>query len=215
MFLMSYMLESTRTFRLWSYTVSHCQLLLRSARNTADRDSLNLDVLFSGVSHIELSDTLRGLRLRAASQQDEAAPDGASRHQPRAVGKLFLLESSGRTFKIEAVAVRVMENTLRPDQTGFDIETLRDEAKSSPELSRDFFQNYFLRLAGRVGALDDRRLQTLLSKAIAAVGGAKTPRLEAYRFIADILSEDAETLGDVDRRSLLSLKDELEDQLVR
>jgi len=45
---------SPNNFRLWAYSLSHSQLLIRSGRNEKDSDSSNVDLIFGGVFYIEL-----------------------------------------------------------------------------------------------------------------------------------------------------------------
>jgi hypothetical protein len=53
--------ESDRHFQIWKYTVSQAQLLLRSVKD--DDHPTRLDVLFVGVTHLELPTSFDGLRI--------------------------------------------------------------------------------------------------------------------------------------------------------
>jgi hypothetical protein len=49
----------TRTFQIWTYTVSHAQLLLRSPKEAGQ--STRVDLLFKNVAWINLPATIEGL----------------------------------------------------------------------------------------------------------------------------------------------------------
>ena len=53
--------ESGRHFQMWKYTVSHAMLLLRSVKD--DDQQTRIDVLFLGVSHVQLPTSFDGLRI--------------------------------------------------------------------------------------------------------------------------------------------------------
>lgn len=60
-------LDFERPFRIWSYIVSHNQLLLRSTKGTDAKT--RIDVLFKNVSLINIASNLDGLVI------EEAGPD--------------------------------------------------------------------------------------------------------------------------------------------
>jgi len=69
--------DSERPFSIWSYTVSHRQLLLRSTRQdhalgAPDLDT-QIDVLFKNVTALKLASRLTELKLREV--RDEQASD--------------------------------------------------------------------------------------------------------------------------------------------
>jgi hypothetical protein len=53
--------ESTRSFQIWDYNVSHKQLLIRSPRTNGESD--NVDIVFWGVEYIAISTLIDGLTL--------------------------------------------------------------------------------------------------------------------------------------------------------
>lgn len=55
------LLDSERTFTVWSYTVSHSTLLLRSVK--PDPEARRVDVLFKGVERMDLPSRMDGLRI--------------------------------------------------------------------------------------------------------------------------------------------------------
>jgi hypothetical protein len=64
--------ESRRAFRVWRYSVSHSQLLLRSNRNDQiplsnnrfGEHSTRIEVLFKGVKSMEVPTSMKGLDIR-------------------------------------------------------------------------------------------------------------------------------------------------------
>jgi hypothetical protein len=91
-------------FQLWSYTVSHGQLLLRSTPSAAR--ATQIDVLFKGVSAISLSTNLDGLEVlhdEGATLPTTAEPQGGT--------KLFIVRGleeegyvvAGAVFHIEGL----------------------------------------------------------------------------------------------------------------
>jgi hypothetical protein len=72
--------SSDRTFRLWAYTVSHAQLLLRSTRT--ESHPTRIEVLFKDVRYVALPTTMEGIavyRCDASEVPPELAtlsPDG-------------------------------------------------------------------------------------------------------------------------------------------
>ncbi len=56
-----------RMFKLWYYTVSHKQMLLRSIGKDGN---CNLDIYFSDVSYIELPVKMNGIQILETEQED-------------------------------------------------------------------------------------------------------------------------------------------------
>jgi len=61
-------INSKRFFQLWSYSVSHSELLFRSTKSAGF--STRIDVLFKGVSALHLPETCDGLLVTEASEAD-------------------------------------------------------------------------------------------------------------------------------------------------
>lgn len=61
-------INSKRFFQLWSYSVSHTELLFRSTKST--EYSTRIDVLFKGVKEFHLPTTAQGLLIKEASDAD-------------------------------------------------------------------------------------------------------------------------------------------------
>lgn len=102
-----------RTFQVWAYSVSHAQLLLRSPSDAAH--SKNIDIAFVGVDRMDLVTGCTGIEV------EEVAATGA-RHRLRR----FKLSSNGtHVGTIDAVDVRVSENTLDHSETDLPYFTVR------------------------------------------------------------------------------------------
>lgn len=76
---------AARKFQVWSYTVGHRQLLLRSTKS--ETDPTRCDVLFTNVARLDLPTLFDGLEIRDDAGKD--APPGAN--------DLGANEPSGRT----------------------------------------------------------------------------------------------------------------------
>jgi hypothetical protein len=61
-------INSKRFFQLWSYSVSHSELLFRSTKST--ENPTRIDVLFKGVKEVHLPTTSMGLSITEASDAD-------------------------------------------------------------------------------------------------------------------------------------------------
>ena len=85
------MFNSKRVFQIWDYSVSHGQLLLRSAK--ADEHATNIDIVFWGVRAINLDAVLKGVAL--------ARTDNGYR-----------IESNDRTQVVTAAGCKVFENSI-------------------------------------------------------------------------------------------------------
>ena len=77
-----------RSFQIWSFTVSHSQLLLRSVK-TAEFPS-RIDILFKDVDRINLPVSLRGLTVREVSGNAES------------IGITPPLSEGSRLFEVES-----------------------------------------------------------------------------------------------------------------
>jgi len=82
--------SSERTFILWTYSVGHQYLLLRSPKGV---DATNIDVLVMGVTYLEIPTTLKGMTLTREK-------DG------------IVVHSEEKDYRIAAVGLVVLENQL-------------------------------------------------------------------------------------------------------
>lgn len=100
------LLASARTYRVWTYRVSHDQLLIRSARSSVH--SVNSDLMFYGVMHMALPSLMHGLEVYKE-------PRESARHSIpnfRELDFAFRLRSANEDFWVAAGGLRVEENEL-------------------------------------------------------------------------------------------------------
>jgi hypothetical protein len=87
------LIDSKRRFQMWSYIVSHGQLLLRSTKG--DGHDTRVDVLFKNVVHINLPTLLTGLRVT------EADPATRNRVLASVTGRSALPETETHVFLVQ------------------------------------------------------------------------------------------------------------------
>ncbi len=63
-----HIINSERPFQIWTYTVGHQQLLLRSTKSSSS--PTRIDVLFKGVKEVHLPVSFTGLLISEASAED-------------------------------------------------------------------------------------------------------------------------------------------------
>lgn len=102
------MFQSNRIFKLWDYSVSHQQLLIRSPK-TPDIPT-NIDLLFWGVKHLTIETMLRGVEVVLTDDTSDV-PDSASRFVNDGY-KVFRIQSGGSCFIVVALGFRALENQL-------------------------------------------------------------------------------------------------------
>ncbi len=100
--------EITRTFRVWAYSVSHRQLLLRSP--SEEGGGTRVDVLFKGVDELHIQTVASGLSIQEAALDSEL--DSGQKHSP----KKFVLKSAGWIGFIVAGSVAVHEDNGSYDE---------------------------------------------------------------------------------------------------
>jgi len=105
---------------IWDYSVSHAQLLLRSAKEGEAQNSLNIDLVFSGVFYVELRESLNGIRLVSPTQTELARLESRSRIRQDGTHTFFGILSNGERFFVGASHLKVAENTLGPKETSLD-----------------------------------------------------------------------------------------------
>jgi hypothetical protein len=97
---MGQVFESARFFKVWTYTVSHCRLLLRSTKEGGLPS--RVDVYFGGVERMLLRPYYDGLRVAEADAQD--LDDYRDRYGEIGEGyKLFTLEPALASFVVAGV----------------------------------------------------------------------------------------------------------------
>lgn len=117
-----HIIASDRYFCLWDYCVSHSQLLIRSAKSEADKESRNVDIVFSGVFYMDSILQFRGIEVRNASPTEVlriqsrtrlSADDSKGR-------RYFTILSEGQEFCVGAAHCKVYENNLHPADSSLD-----------------------------------------------------------------------------------------------
>ena len=101
-----------RRFQLWSYSVSHRQLLLRSVKTNSI--ATRVDVLFKNVFSINLPTVIEELRVAEADPHSARAILQSSSHEedlPVRDTRVFLLTGNGWNGVIVAGYVGVAEDT--------------------------------------------------------------------------------------------------------
>jgi hypothetical protein len=104
---MSYI--SDRIFKIWSYSVSHSFLLLRSTNNEEDevlREGYNIDIEFGGVGYLNLPVILQGISIQEIK---EDIPEKFKRYLPSLGHRVFEIKSD-ETYYIIAGSYRVGKN---------------------------------------------------------------------------------------------------------
>ncbi len=117
---MSY--KSDNTFQMWSYSVSHSVLILRSPNNqdgaieeVAAEVPYNIDVEFEGVAYLDLPDLIHGIEIQEI-QQD--IPNKFSIYSTSIGYRIFQIKSFNQYYYIVAGSYRVGKNTwLNEDRT--------------------------------------------------------------------------------------------------
>ncbi|WP_411347176.1 hypothetical protein [Paenibacillus sp. WLX2291] len=106
-----------RKFKLWYYTISHGQLLLRSIKD--DNNTTNIDVMFLDVDYIELPRYLSDVKLEKAQEKD-------INYIQQKLGEHILPESiriiiskNGRYIVVASI-MKVVENELEMFDLPFD-----------------------------------------------------------------------------------------------
>ncbi len=110
-------LQSDRAFQIWTYSVSHGQLLVRSPKSK--KYPTNVDVSFFGVKLIDLSTGFIGLTIEDASPEEITAAQHRLR-EPSWIGRVYRLTSESRKFFVAAVDIQVSENSLDFRETELD-----------------------------------------------------------------------------------------------
>lgn len=111
-------INSGRFFQLWSYTVSHSELLFRSTKSPESRT--RIDVFFKGVSEFHLPTTLHGLSITEASDSDIQKVCSLRKSLSLDRGeKLFIVQGSDFTGHTTALRVASHEDEGEYDEPSF------------------------------------------------------------------------------------------------
>jgi hypothetical protein len=101
--------SSDRSFRLWDYSVSHKQMLLRSPKSP--EVAMNVDIVLWGVEYLDLATSLQGLTIVSPTREDvtRAAQAMGGEVDPSHV---HCFASEGRRFFVVADGYKVLRNDL-------------------------------------------------------------------------------------------------------
>ena len=104
-----------RLFKLWYYTVSHGQMLLRSIGN---EETCNMDIYFGDVSYIELPVKINNIIILEPQQEDI---DYIVKRIGNTEKVITVLLSDNRKFYVVSSIVKIIENDLGMFDLPFDI----------------------------------------------------------------------------------------------
>lgn len=104
-----------RIFKLWYYTVSHKQMLLRSIGKGED---CNLDIYFSDVSYIELPIEMDGIQILRTEKEDS---DYIADKIGNTDKSITVLMNRGRKYYVVSSIMKIFENDLSMFELPFDI----------------------------------------------------------------------------------------------
>ena len=108
--------SSERRFQLWSYTVSHKTLLLRSTKTaiTPSGDTTQLemqvDLVFLNVAHVNLPSRLMGVAVRVADEEESAATLLSSGAEPEEGQRVYLVDTESKAGYVVAGGCVHMED---------------------------------------------------------------------------------------------------------
>lgn len=104
-----------RLFKLWYYTVSHRQALLRSIGYDNNE---NIDVYFGDVSYIEIPTVINGIEIVKPTLEDEAYIMGKIGEIKKVI---TVLKVDNKRYYIVSSTVKIMQNNLSIFDLPFDI----------------------------------------------------------------------------------------------
>ncbi|MEO0557104.1 MAG: hypothetical protein AAF170_02855 [Bacteroidota bacterium] len=100
-------------FRVFDYSVSHSQLVIRHSWREGEQN-LNLDLLFDGVDYIDLPVHLEDPILSAGGETDLARLAETRPSLHKSYRDVFVLESSGCRFVVVAALLKIVKSDLPP-----------------------------------------------------------------------------------------------------
>lgn len=110
--------NSNRLFKVWSYSVSHSSLLLRSTYEDDDEEKAilegyNIDIEFSGVGYIDLPVMLNSISIR---ELKEGIPDKFAKYSRSLGYKYFEITSSQNYFLVASSCIVGKNNWNNDDR---------------------------------------------------------------------------------------------------
>lgn len=104
-----------RIFKLWYYTVSHKQMLLRSI---GKGEICNLDIYFSDVSYIEIPMEMDGIQILKTEKEDIDYITGKIGSTDKTI---TVLMNRSHKFYVVSSVIKIFENDLSMFELPFDI----------------------------------------------------------------------------------------------
>lgn len=102
-----------RVFKIWSYTVSHSFLIIRSPLKFPDQEgfnelySYNIDIEFSAVVYIDIPNFFHGMIIK---EIEKDIPEKLQHFKKELGFKIFEIESEGKSYYISAGNYRIGKN---------------------------------------------------------------------------------------------------------
>jgi hypothetical protein len=87
-------LLTKRSFKVWYYSVSHSQLLIRSPRSYEEEPKVNIDIIFEGVTYMDISPWLGEISIRVEEIEGE-------------IYKKIWIQTKEHTYLIRAANYRI------------------------------------------------------------------------------------------------------------
>ena len=103
-----------KKFKLWYYTATHRQMLLRSV----GENGINIDIYFGDVIYLELPSVLDGIELAKPSKEDI---DYITKRIGVTNQIITVLQSDTEKYFVVSSIMRVIENQLEMFELPFDI----------------------------------------------------------------------------------------------
>ena len=104
-----------RLFKLWYYTVSHKQMLLRSVGFDG---TCNIDIYFEDVSYVEIPSDMKGIEILETTKADI---DYIAKKIGNTEKKITVLKCGNHKYFVVSSVVKLMENKLSMFELPFDI----------------------------------------------------------------------------------------------
>ena len=108
-----------RKFKLWHYSISHAQMLIRSIGHDK-----NIDIYFGGVKYMEIPSILDDISIIAAEKCDKEYL--CKRLECVNDKEITVLLCSGRKYYVVASIMKIMENNLGMFELPFDLQKAHD-----------------------------------------------------------------------------------------
>ncbi len=110
-------IKSNRLFQLWSYSVSHRELLFRSIKSGVC--ATRIDVFFKGVKEIHLPTTSDGLSVTEASEADLRQISALRESAFEKNIKVFMVEGANFVGYVAALIALAQEDEGEYDEPSF------------------------------------------------------------------------------------------------